>query len=175
MTVLNNFSNHGQVPECLPDAAANVKQLKPVNRPWILTDRRRQDTISNISRKAASKPPATKAKEIMKTLLTTLTVISLSLVGFSQQAEARGHSSRVYVSSYQPCGTPVYSERYLVGYDRCGNPVWGTRTIRQRYRPVARPVRRATYHEPAYVAPRGGYYHAPRGGVSVSYRGSRCR
>ncbi|MES2438541.1 MAG: hypothetical protein V4584_05725 [Verrucomicrobiota bacterium] len=89
----------------------------------------------------------------MKTILTTVTVTLLALLGTTPEAEARSrHSGRIYISSYDRCGTPVYSERYLIGYDHCGRPVWGTRLVRQACRPVYRP-RPVTPCPPSY---RGG-------------------
>lgn len=75
----------------------------------------------------------------MKTIAITLAIAALALLGTAPQAEARSHhSSRVYISGYRSCGTPIYMERYFIGYDRCGNPVWGQRPVRQSYRPVVR-------------------------------------
>jgi len=78
----------------------------------------------------------------VKTIATTLAIAALALLGAAPQADARphhsSHSSRVYISGYRSCGTPVYMERYFIGYDRCGNPVWGERLVRQNYRPVVR-------------------------------------
>lgn len=89
----------------------------------------------------------------MKTALTAIAAVALSWFGSAPQAEARHCENRVYISSYLPCGTPVYTERYLIGYDHCGNPVWGKRILRPAYRPVVRPVYVAAC-PPVYVAPR---------------------
>ena len=82
--------------------------------------------------------------------LTTTALIALTLLGATAKSEAGcGQPSRTYISGYQSCGTPIYTERYFIGYDRCGNPVWGTRVVRSQYRPVVRQ---------RYVAPRPTYY-----------------
>lgn len=81
----------------------------------------------------------------MKTIITSLAIAALALLGTTPQAEARSHhSSRVYISGHRACGTPIYSERYFVGYQPCGTPIWRTRVVRHHYRPVVRP---------RYVAP----------------------
>jgi hypothetical protein len=103
----------------------------------------------------------------MKTLLTSLAAVSLFILGSSQSAEARGYESRVYISSYLPCGTPVYTERYYIGRDRCVNPVWSTRVVRQHHRPVARPVYVAPC-PPRYIVPQR--CDVPRGGVNFGVR-----
>lgn len=75
----------------------------------------------------------------MKTIITTLAIAALTLLGAAPLAQARSHhSSRIYISGYTSCGTPIYVERYFIGYDHCGNPVWGKRVIRPQYRPVVR-------------------------------------
>ena len=78
----------------------------------------------------------------MKTIATSFAIAALALLGAAPQAEARSHrsnhSSRVYISGYRSCGTPVYTETYFIGYDRCGNPVRGERRVREEYRPVVR-------------------------------------
>jgi len=79
-----------------------------------------------------------KIHKIMKTIIATLGFITLTLIGTTPDAEARGHRSTVYVSGYRSCGTPIYKERYFIGYDRCGRPIWGTRVVRTSYRPVVR-------------------------------------
>ena len=99
----------------------------------------------------------------MKTLLVTLGIAALALVGTAPKAEAHGYRSTVYISGYRSCGTPIYKERYFIGYDRWGRPVWGTRIVRRDYRPVVRT---------RYVAPCPPpvrYYPAPHygGGFSV--------
>lgn len=72
----------------------------------------------------------------MKTMIACATA-ALALFAAAPVSEA-GHSHRhrghVYVSGYQRCGTPIYTERYCVGYQRCGTPIW-------RYRVVAAPRR----------------------------------
>jgi hypothetical protein len=86
----------------------------------------------------------------MKTIITTIAIAALTLLGAAPQAEARSHhSSRIYISGYRSCGTPVYTERYFIGYDHCGNPLWGTRVIRRHYRPVVRPYHPSPHRTPA--------------------------
>lgn len=68
----------------------------------------------------------------MKTLV-TLAIATLALLGAAPQAEARGHSTRVYISGYRSCGTPIYSERYFIGYDCHRRPIWGTRVVHRHY------------------------------------------
>ena len=108
----------------------------------------------------------------MKTVLTTIAAVTLSWFALAPQAEARGYQSRVYISSYLPCGTPVYTERYFIGYDRCGNPVWGKRVLRPAYRPVVRPVYVAPC-PPRYVAPR--HCGTPRYSSGFTIQGSFSR
>ena len=108
----------------------------------------------------------------MKTVLTTIATITLSLFVFAPKVEARGYESRVYISKYLPCGTPVYVERYFIGYDRCGAPVWGKRVLRPAYRPVARPVYVAPC-PPRYVEPRR--CGTPHYGTSFTIQGPFSR
>ena len=107
----------------------------------------------------------------MKTTLTTIAAIALSWFGFAPQAEARHYENQVYISSYLPCGTPVYTERYFIGYDHCGNPIWGKRVLRTAYRPVVRPVYVAP--RPVYVAPR--HCATPRYATGFTIQGSFSR
>ncbi|MES2476825.1 MAG: hypothetical protein V4640_13660 [Verrucomicrobiota bacterium] len=91
---------------------------------------------------------------MMKTTLTA--IAALVFLGASPNAEARSYRTTVFVSSYLPCGTPVYRERYCSGMDRWGNPVWLTRPCRNSYRPAYRPVVRPICRparRPVYVAP----------------------
>ena len=62
----------------------------------------------------------------MKILFSTLGLSALTLFGLAPQAEARPHRSAVFVSGYQRCGTPIYSQRYIVRYSN-RIPVWGVR------------------------------------------------
>ena len=57
----------------------------------------------------------------MKTIITTALVTLLCWTGSATQADARPHrhSSRVYISGYMSCGTPI----------------WRTRAVRAPYRP----------------------------------------
>jgi hypothetical protein len=113
-----------------------------------------------------------KINTLMKSLITRA-LIALTLLGAAPESEARcSEPSRTYISGYQSCGTPIYTERYFVGYDRCGNPVWGTRVVRSYYQPVLRQ---------RYVAPRPVYrqnvYHYEGYGrrPQVRFQGSSCR
>jgi len=75
--------------------------------------------------------------------------------GHSQQQR----SSYIFISGYQRCGTPIYSERYVVRYDRRSRPVYGYRVIRHRPHFV-RPAPRGYYVAPAPCPPprrSGGY------------------
>ncbi|MDP3851303.1 MAG: hypothetical protein Q8Q59_12420 [Luteolibacter sp.] len=108
----------------------------------------------------------------MKSLIITSAVAVLALFGATTQAEARsysGHSSsRVYISGYRSCGTPIYMERYVVRYKRCGAPVWGYRGVSRPYRYAPHPVR-GYHHRPAVCPPPyrpygGGYRN---GGVVI--------
>ncbi len=127
----------------------------------------------NKCKNRASKAAIMKINTLMKSFSATAAIITLTLLGAAPESEAGyGHSGRTYVSGYQSCGTPIYTERYFIGYDRCGNPVWGTRVVRSQYRPVVRQ---------RYVAPRPTYYqnthnyrndsHRPR----IQFQASFCR
>jgi len=86
----------------------------------------------------------------MKAIITTFAIAAFTLLGAAPQAEAKPHhSSRIYISGYRSCGTPIYTERYFIGYDRCGEAIWGTRLVREEYREerVYRPVVRERYVE----------------------------
>lgn len=100
----------------------------------------------------------------MKTII-TIAIATVAMLGLSPKAEARPHhhSSRIYISSYLPCGTPVYRERYFAGYDHCGRAIWRTRAVRNYHRPAPRP---------RYVAPCPPPY---RGGGHVVIHGSFYR
>jgi len=111
----------------------------------------------------SSKVAIMKINTLMKSLTTTTALIALTLLGAAPKSEAGCEQpSRVYISSYQSCGTPIYTERYFIGYDRCGNPVWGTRVVRSYYRPVVRP---------RYVAPRPDYSYSSYNYGSSNRRG----
>jgi hypothetical protein len=105
----------------------------------------------------------------MKSLLTTLAVAALALLGSAPQADARPHrrhaeSSYIYVSGYRPCGTPIYTERYLVGYDRWGQPIFQYRRVsapRHHYRPE--PCRPRYYSTPVCPPPPVYYRERSRG------------
>ncbi|NJM36951.1 MAG: hypothetical protein HC845_03220 [Akkermansiaceae bacterium] len=97
----------------------------------------------------------------MKTIVTTLTITVIALFSVAPIAEARGHRSKIYISGYTSCGSPIYYERYFVGYDDCGQEIWQVRRIRQAYRPAAR----VRYHDDDYESER---YYGER-----SYRSER--
>jgi len=86
----------------------------------------------------------------MKSIITLIAAVCITLLGTTTQADAR-HQKNIYISSYQSCGTPIYTERYFIGYDECGDPVFGYRTVRSHYQPVVRrhyrPVVRHHYVE----------------------------
>ncbi len=90
----------------------------------------------------------------MKSIVTLIAAACITLLGTTTQADARHYKNKnIYISSYQSCGTPIYTERYLVGYDACGEPIYGHRTVRSHYQPVVRPQyrpvvrqRHAEYH-----------------------------
>lgn len=66
----------------------------------------------------------------MKTTL-LIAVLTLGLLpGISKQADARpSHSSLVFISGHQRCGTPIYSVRYISGYTSCGRAIWRVRPL----------------------------------------------
>lgn len=97
----------------------------------------------------------------MKILFSALGLSAIAFLGLAPQAEARTHSGGIYISGYQRCGTPIYSERYVVRY-RHHVPVWGVRLCPPPVR-YSRPVVVA----PAYCAPRR--YVAPGVVFQASY------
>lgn len=125
---------------------------------------------------APSKPALLNNNTHMKTILTSVAIATLALLGAAPEAQARPYhqSGRVYVSGYRSCGTPIYSERYFIGYDRCGEPIWGVRSVRQPcYRPVVRPRYVAPCPPPYRNATRYSYsgYGRPYSGGSVVVQG----
>lgn len=107
----------------------------------------------------------------MKSWITTLAIAMLALAGATPQADARSHrgyesSSRVYISGYRSCGTPIYTERYLIGYDRCGDPVWKYRVVSgpRHYRSAPRP---RYYSAPVCPPPRPYHEGYRNGGVTI--------
>ncbi len=78
----------------------------------------------------------------MKILFSTLGLSALTWLGLAPQVEARPHRTAVFISGYQRCGIPIYSERYIVRYSN-RVPVWGVR-------PCPPPVR---YCPPVVIAP----------------------
>ena len=133
--------------------------------------------ILNKLRTVPSNAALPEKRKHMKTWITTLAIGALALAGAVTTAEARPHrghesSSRVYISGYRSCGTPVYSERYLVGYDRCGSPIWRTRIVSppRHYRPAPR-----YYSAPSCPPPHpayGGYYNEGRRNSGIVIQGS---
>jgi hypothetical protein len=110
----------------------------------------------------------------MKSKLATLAAVVFTVLAAAPKAEARHPESRIYISGYLSCGSPVYTERYLIGYDRCGHPVWGTRVIRHeaapRYRRECAPV----YQVPSRYVSQSGRYGKQHGysyGHGDSYGG----
>jgi hypothetical protein len=106
----------------------------------------------------------------MKTILAAIAISALTFIG-SSTADARPHrhSSRVYISSYNSCGAPVYKERYFIGYDRCGNEIWGTRLVRQAYRPVVRTRYAAPCPPPRCAPPRYGRGYGSRVTIQANF------
>ena len=94
----------------------------------------------------------------MKPTIIHLTIAALALFGAIPQAEARSHhASRIYISGYRSCGTPIYMERYFIGYDHCGNEIWGKRVVVREYREEYRPRYVAPCPPPAYRYSGSGY------------------
>ena len=79
----------------------------------------------------------------MKKLIPILTVV-LATLFVTPDADARGYSSRSYVSHHRSCGGPAWIETYVAYYANCGRPVYRTRII-----PIRRPYHRS-YHRPHY-------------------------
>lgn len=110
--------------------------------------------------------------EHMKKLLVLFIAVAAT-VGFSPQAEARGHRgpSRHYVEYHHTCRGPAWVETYIAYYDCHGHPVFRTRVVpvRRVVRPAAchsvRTVRPARYHR-VERAPRRVCH--PRTGVRVT-------
>ena len=98
----------------------------------------------------------------MKSIIPTFAIAAMTFLGLAPELQARDHhhDSRVYISGYRSCGTPVYSERYFIGYDHCGEPVWGVRPSRQECRPVVRERYIAPCPPPRYRSDR--YIHDER-------------
>lgn len=69
----------------------------------------------------------------MKTTLLTTLLACLMTVGMVAQADARPRHHQqtvIYVSGYQSCGTPIYTEKRFCGYNRWGRPIWDYRVLR---------------------------------------------
>ena len=106
----------------------------------------------------------------MKTTLLMIILTLGLLPGISSKAEAQScnSQSRIYISGYQRCGTPIYRVRYIAGYDRCGNPVW---RVRQPYRSELLRIR-SNYNRSRY----NGYHrHAGYGQSRITYTNSSGR
>lgn len=109
----------------------------------------------------------------MKSILTSFAIATVAILGFAEKASAHSFESRVYISGYRSCGTPIYTERYFVRYDRCGKPIWGTRLVSAPYRPVVRTVYVAPRPPVRYVAPRHCSGPAYSTGIAFNARWSR--
>jgi hypothetical protein len=107
----------------------------------------------------------------MKTIIAAITA-TFTLLGSIPSAEAapcRGPvvGSRIYISGYRSCGTPIYTEKYFVGYDCHGRPVWKYRTVRAPRAYCPPPPPRRVYVAPCPPpAPRHCAPY-PRGGVVI--------
>jgi len=98
-----------------------------------------------------------------KHIITTM-IAAAAMIAAAPSAEAQRHhhhrhhhhphanASYVFISGYQSCGRPIYSERYVVGYDRRSRPVYGYRTVRHRPQFV-RPAPRGYRVAPAPCPP----------------------
>jgi hypothetical protein len=103
----------------------------------------------------------------MKHKLITTLIAAAAMIAAAPSADAQRHHHRnhphaqhdryIFISGYQHCGSPIYSERYIVRYDRRNRPVYGYRTVRHRPHFV-RPAPRGYYVAPAPCPPprRGG-------------------
>jgi hypothetical protein len=173
MAVLDDFANHGELPEFLADILSKVKSRERVGSFGSLRCESHAEKIAdptlNNPQIAPSKLALPQNNKLMKTIITTFAIAALALIGAAPQAEARhSHSSRTYISGYDRYGAPIYTERYFIGYDRCGDPIWGKRIIRPQYRRPVRPV----YVAPArHCAPRR-YDRSYRGGTNIVIQGS---
>ena len=121
----------------------------------------------------------------MKKFAITLALGALAWIGATPAAEARPYhhrgdrhvSAHIYIGGHQPCGTPIYYERYVVRHDPYGYPVWGHRRCAappRHYHPPV--VVRPPYPPPVVVRPcpppayhGHPYYGRPRSGVSVHF------
>ena len=179
VTVLDDFANHGEVRRCLANETGKVKHQKPINSSsagGFGNFLKIFHPILNNLPTAPSKPASLKTNSSMKTIITTVAIAALALVGAAPEADARPYhqSGNVYISGYRSCGTPVYSERYFIGYDRCGEPIWGVRSVRQPYyRPAAQPRYVAPCPPPYRSATRYSHsgYRRPYSGGSVVVQG----
>lgn len=69
-------------------------------------------------------------KTITAAIAATLTLLATTSPAKADHYRGAVVSSRVYISGYRSCGTPIYTERYFVGYDCHGHPIWKYRTVR---------------------------------------------
>lgn len=63
----------------------------------------------------------------MKTILATIATVFVSLIAFSEKAEARPHHvghSYTYKSGHSSCGCATYTKRVIVSYDCYHRPVY---------------------------------------------------
>lgn len=105
-------------------------------------------------------------KTITAAIAATLTLLATTSPAKADHCRETVVTSRIYISGYRSCGTPIYTERYLVGYTRRGAPIWAYRTVaapRAYCPPPPRRVYVAPCPPPAprYCAP------YPRGGVVI--------
>ena len=117
----------------------------------------------------------------MKNKIITGLIAAAALIAATPSAEAQHHRHRhghheriIFISGYHPCGTPIYSERYLVRYDRCDRPVYGVRIVRHHPR-HARPVRggydrRWAHAHRGYPVPPVACPPPHRGGTAIRIR-----
>ncbi len=109
----------------------------------------------------------------MKSIITLLAAVTISFLGSATDADARNRKKNVYIDSYQSCGVPTYTQRYVAGYDECGHPVFRYRTVRSHYQPVIRQQYYAPRPQPRYQR---NYHHDRHYSNSrIVIQGSFCR
>ena len=91
----------------------------------------------------------------MKTILTTLVTVVVSLTALPNSAEARPHcdthqSAYTYRSGWTSCGCSVYTKRVFTGYDCYHRPIY-------RYYRVPVVHRCQSHHNPHYRNHRSHY------------------
>lgn len=112
----------------------------------------------------------------MKNKFTTSLIAAVAMVIAAPSAEAQRHrhhhgqqNQMIFVSGYHPCGTPIYSERFVVRYDRFNRPVYRVRPV--RHRPgFVRPAPRGYYAPHGYYAPQSVCPPPHRGGAAIRIR-----